>query len=73
MSRFLVVAGVVLVLVGLLLVLGERYRIPLLGRLPGDIRVERPGYSFYFPWVSFLILSLVLTVILNLILGLWKR
>jgi len=73
LGRFLLFTSAALMLAGFVLVLVERYRIPVLGRLPGDIRVERPGYSFYFPWVSFVALSLVLTVILNLILGLWRR
>lgn len=50
---------------GLLLWLGGR--LPLLGRLPGDILVEKGRTTFYFPVVTFLLLSLVLTVVLNLI------
>jgi hypothetical protein len=55
LSRALVVAGLVLVALGLLLYLGPS--IPLLGRLPGDIRIERPGFRFYFPITSCLLVS----------------
>lgn len=72
-GRLLVFAGAVLLAAGLLLIIAERTHIPLLGRLPGDIRIERPGFSFYFPWVSLLLISLLLTVILNLILALVRR
>ena len=38
-----------------------------LGRLPGDIAIERPGFSFYFPLMTSLIISVVLSVILRLL------
>ena len=41
--------------------------IPWLGRLPGDIAVERPNFRFYFPVVTCVLLSLVLTGILGLV------
>ncbi|HYG76796.1 MAG TPA: DUF2905 domain-containing protein [Planctomycetota bacterium] len=53
---FITIAGVVLLFAG---------RIPYLGRLPGDIRIERENFSFYFPLATSLILSVVLS------LGLW--
>ncbi|MER3457766.1 MAG: DUF2905 domain-containing protein, partial [Chloroflexota bacterium] len=45
-------------------------RIPWLGNLPGDIRIERDGFSCFFPLATSILLSLLLTVILNLILRL---
>jgi len=64
MSRFLIIAGIILVAVGVawpwLSKLG-------LGRLPGDINIVREGYSFHFPIVTGLIVSIVLTVILWLL------
>ncbi|MBC7224595.1 MAG: DUF2905 domain-containing protein, partial [Anaerolineae bacterium] len=55
-----------LCLVGLgFLVVGK---VPYLGRLPGDIRIEREGFSCYFPIVTMLVLSLLLTVVLNVVL-----
>ena len=51
----LVLAGVVLVLVG---------RVPWMGRLPGDIHIQRGSFTFYFPLATSLVLSIVLTLIL---------
>ena len=56
-----VVLGVVLVLAG---------RIPWLGRLPGDIVVRRGPVTFYFPLLTCVVLSVVLTVVVNLF---WRR
>ncbi|HEX2484473.1 MAG TPA: DUF2905 domain-containing protein [Myxococcota bacterium] len=65
MGRALVVLGIVLVLLGLLLQVAPQ--IPWLGRLPGDIRVERPGLRFYAPLATSLLLSLVVTLVLALL------
>ena len=59
MARTLIIAGLVLVGVGLLIKLG----LPI-GRLPGDIYVKRDGFSFYFPLTTSIILSIVLTLVL---------
>jgi hypothetical protein len=59
----LIILGVGLIVVGLLVTFGER--LPLrLGRLPGDIRIEGKNGGFYFPVVTCLLLSAVLTVVL---------
>ncbi len=63
-GKWLIVVGVVLVLVGLLAQTGA---LSWFGRLPGDIRVERPGGSFYFPVVSMLVVSAVLSLLAQLI------
>lgn len=60
-GRLLIILGVVLILVGLLLTYGGR--IPWLGKLPGDIRIERENFSFYFPLASSLLVSLLLSLI----------
>lgn len=61
-GRMLVVFGVLIALVGVaLMVLG---RVPWLGRLPGDIHIERGNWTFYFPLATSLLLSAVLTLIL---------
>ena len=64
-GRMLVVVGVVLVLVGLVLTFAGR--IPGLGRLPGDIHIQRGNWSFYFPLATSLVLSVVLSLIFWLI------
>ena len=59
-QRLLIVAGAILLAAGLLWAwLGHLG----LGRLPGDIVVERPNFRLYFPWVTCLILSVVLTLL----------
>lgn len=64
MQRFLFVAGIAAILLGLawpwLAKLG-------LGRLPGDLHVQREGFSFYFPLTTSLIISAVVTVIVWLL------
>ncbi|HTA42139.1 MAG TPA: DUF2905 domain-containing protein [Bryobacteraceae bacterium] len=62
MGRLLIYAGIVLVIAGLVVVLGERVGIRL-GRLPGDIRVEGRRGSFYFPIVTCLLISVILSLI----------
>ncbi|MBW2271173.1 MAG: DUF2905 domain-containing protein [Deltaproteobacteria bacterium] len=60
LARSLILAGLVFVALGLLLYAGPS--IPLLGRLPDDIRIERPGLRIYFPITSCLLVSVVLSI-----------
>jgi hypothetical protein len=62
LGRLLVVFGVVLVVVGLFLLLVPRVSLP---RLPGDILIQRDGFTFYFPIVTSIVISVVLTLLLN--------
>lgn len=69
-GRWLIGLGALIIIVGVvLLVLG---RVPWLGRLPGDIVIERPGLTVYIPLGTMLLLSLVLTLIANLIGRFWR-
>jgi hypothetical protein len=63
-GKLLIIVGGLIVVIGLFLTLG--LRIPYLGKLPGDISVDRGNVHFYFPIVTGLLVSLVLTVLLNL-------
>ena len=63
-GRSLIVLGALLALVGLALVFGERLG---LGRLPGDLVWRRKNTTVYFPIVTSIVVSLVLTILLNLI------
>lgn len=65
LGRVLIVAGVVIAVVGVVLLFVGR--VPWLGRLPGDVHIERGHWSFHFPIVTSLLLSLVLTVIFYVI------
>ncbi len=59
LGRLLVLAGTALVVVGALIWLAPS--LPWLGRLPGDIRIERPGFRLYLPLASCLLLSALLS------------
>jgi hypothetical protein len=70
-GRWLIGLGALLALVGVVvLALG---RFVKLGALPGDIRVDRPNVSVRFPLVTSILLSLVLTLLLNIALRIWRR
>ena len=63
-GKMLVVLGAIIVLLGLALWTG--FGAGWLGRLPGDIRIERGHFAFYFPIVTCLIVSIVLTLLMSL-------
>jgi hypothetical protein len=71
LGRVLLLIGGGIVLLGLILVIGGR--IPWLGHLPGDISVRRDNVSFFFPFATFLLLSVMLTVVVNLVLFLLRK
>jgi hypothetical protein len=62
-GKFLVILGVVLVAVGLLIMTGSKLPFFGLGRSPGDIAYKGKNVQFYFPIVTCLILSVVLTLV----------
>jgi hypothetical protein len=64
LGRLLVVGGVLLAAVGVVVLLAGK--VPFLGRLPGDIVYHKGGTTFYFPLVTCLLLSLALSLLLNL-------
>jgi Protein of unknown function (DUF2905) len=66
LGRLLILAGLSLAALGVLLVFAGR--IPFLGKLPGDIVVEGSNWTVYAPLATMLLLSLVLTLVLNLFL-----
>ena len=70
-GRALLIFGGIVVVLGLVLIFADR--IPFLGRLPGDIVFKRDGFSFYFPWVTFLVISVGLTMLINLVLWVLRR
>jgi membrane protein implicated in regulation of membrane protease activity len=61
LGRSLIVVGVLIALVGAILMLAGR--VPWLGRLPGDIYIQRGNWSFYFPVVTSLVVSVLLTLL----------
>ena len=64
LGRLLILFGVVSIVAGLVLLIAPR--VPWLGRLPGDVIVERGRFTHYVPIVTSLVVSIVLTILLNL-------
>ena len=71
-GRFLMIGGIILFVIGGLVFLAAKFGLPF-GRLPGDIRIERDGFSFYFPLASSILISIVLTILVNIIIRLVKK
>jgi hypothetical protein len=72
LGKGILILGLVLVLVGGLFWVLGRAGLPL-GRLPGDIRIERDGFSCLVPIASMILVSILLTVLLNIVIRLWNR
>ena len=64
-GRILVVVGAVILITGLVMILGPR--IPILGNLPGDIRIERENVTIFIPLGTMLVVSVVVSVVLALL------
>jgi hypothetical protein len=66
LARTLLILGVIFLIAGGLVYLAGRANLPL-GRLPGDIRIERGNFSCTFPLVTSILLSILLTIVLNVV------
>ncbi len=62
-GKTLIIFGVISILLGAAFMFADK--IPFLGRLPGDIHIKREGFSFYFPVVTCIVLSIILTLLIN--------
>lgn len=67
-GKTLILLGAVLMVLGVVFVLAPK--IPFLGKLPGDIHLRGKNWSFSFPVVTCIVISIVLTLLLNLF---WRR
>lgn len=63
MGRILIIAGIILILAGIILVIPGN-KLGWLGHLPGDIRIERENFRFYFPITTLLIISLLINLMI---------
>lgn len=63
-AKFIIISGAVLVLLGILLLFA--HKIPFIGRLPGDILVQRKNFTFYFPITTLVLLNLIILLIIYL-------
>jgi hypothetical protein len=73
LGKFLVIAGVCLVIFGLIIMAGSKFSFLGLGRLPGDVAFKGRNFQFYFPVVTCVILSVVATLVLWVISILTRR
>ena len=64
LGKTLIYLGILLVVVGLIFSLGDK--IPWLGHLPGDIYIRRGRFTFYFPFTTCLLISVIITLVLYL-------
>lgn len=63
-GKTLILVGILLLVLGIILSLGPK--IPYVGKLPGDLYIQRGRFAFYFPLATCLVLSLVFTLVLYL-------
>ena len=64
LGKAFIFAGIVFILIGILLFWGGK--IPLLGKLPGDIHIKRDNFQLYFPLATCLLLSLIIIIVIAL-------
>ncbi len=64
LGKMLILLGVFIILVGVLLLVGEK--IPWIGRLPGDILIKKEKFTFYFPVTTSILISIILTLLFTL-------
>lgn len=60
-GKILIVTGIVIVVIGIIFMFGDK--IPFLGKLPGDITIKKENFSFYFPIVTSIVISILLSLI----------
>jgi hypothetical protein len=61
LGKMLIITGVVLIVAGIAFIFADK--VPFLGRLPGDISIQKERFSFYFPITTCIIISIVLSII----------
>jgi len=71
-GKWIVVIGLIVAGFGLVVWLAGKSGLPF-GNLPGDLSLERPGFSFRFPLMTSIVLSIIITVVLNFLLWFFRR
>ncbi|HZW65033.1 MAG TPA: DUF2905 domain-containing protein [Hanamia sp.] len=64
-GKYILVIGLIIVFIGIIIYFFHDY-FRWIGRLPGDIRIEKNNFRFYFPLATMIIVSLVLTILINI-------
>ena len=65
-ARYIIIFGIVIVIAGILIYFFHD-KLHWIGRLPGDIRIEKENSRFYFPITTMIVFSVILTIIVNLV------
>ena len=65
-GKYIIVAGIFIVIAGVLIYFFHDY-FKWIGKLPGDIRIEKENYRFYFPLVTMIVISVAITLIINIV------
>jgi Protein of unknown function (DUF2905) len=65
-GKWIIIVGVFIVLAGIIIYFFHD-KLHWIGRLPGDIRIEKENFRFYFPLATMIVLSLLVTLIVNII------
>lgn len=64
LGKMLILLGVFIILVGVLLLVGDK--LPWIGKLPGDILIKKEKFTFYFPITTSILISIILTLLFTL-------
>jgi hypothetical protein len=64
LGKLLILIGVFIIVIGALFLIGEK--IPWMGKLPGDIIIKKEKFTFYFPMMTSIVISIILTLLLAL-------
>lgn len=63
-GKYILIAGIFIVLIGILIYFFHDY-LKWIGKLPGDIRIEKENFRFYFPLATMIVVSLFITLLIN--------
>jgi len=73
LGKSILIGGIIMIFIGILLIYKDHLPfIKYLGNLPGDVKIEKENFKFYFPVITSVLLSLILTLFFNLARKLFK-
>lgn len=71
-ARLLIIIGLVITFAGVVVMVAIRF-FPWLGNLPGDFRIEGENFNFYFPLATMVLISILGSILLNIVLRIFRR
>lgn len=71
-ARLLIIIGLVITFAGVLILIAIRF-FPWLGNLPGDLRIEGENYRIYIPLATMLLISILASILLNIVIRIFRR